>query len=236
MSGPNGVRKTAVVVGATGNIGRAVCQALQANGFDLDPTWLSADRPDVTRASAYAGLPKRIDFAIYLAGINRIAPAERMAEADFDDVLAVNLKGAFLFFQAAHAGLVASGQGSAVAISSIMATHPYPGRLPYAVSKAGLEAMVRTLAVEWGAQNIATHALRLGHMAGLMRTTVANPRLLDAVKEHSPLGRLIEPEQVAHYVLWLAQGGCHAVSGSVIDFEPGYTLNRWPLPQPPLYD
>jgi NAD(P)-dependent dehydrogenase (short-subunit alcohol dehydrogenase family) len=89
--------------------------------------------------------------------------------------------------------------------------------------------MIRGLAVEWGQYGIAAHALRLGHMSGLMKTTAANPKLLDAVKQRTPLRRLIMPEEVASYIVWLAQGGCYSVSGSVIDFDPAYTINRWPL-------
>jgi len=222
-------QKTAVVIGASGNIGRAVCEALSQAGFALDPTWLGPDRPDATLAASYAKLPSTIDFAIYLAGINKVGPAEALSEDDWDRVIDVNLKGAFLFYKAAFPALKVVGHSSLVAISSIMATHPYPGRLPYATAKAGLEGMIRTLAVEWGPHGIATHALRLGHMEGLMKSTVANPALLDSVREHSPLGELIAPETVARYTVWLAQGGCHAVSGSVIDFDPAYTINRWPM-------
>lgn len=221
--------KIAVVVGGTGLIGKAVCAALTEAGYTLDPVWLQADHPDATRAESYSSLPGKIDAAIYLAGINKVGKMESLSEADWDSVVDVNLKGAFLFFKAAFPALKASGRSCAIAISSIMATHPYPGRAPYATAKAGLEGLVRALAVEWGEYGIATHALRLGHMKGLMRTTVANPKLLESVAQHSPLGQLISPEEVASYILWLAQGGCHSVSGSVIDFDPAYTINRWPL-------
>ena len=221
--------KTAVVVGGTGLIGKAVCAALTEAGYTLDPVWLRADHPDAAKAESYASLPRKIDAAIYLAGINKVERMESLSESDWDSVINVNLKGAFLFFKAAFPALRASGRSSAIAISSIMATHPYPGRAPYATAKAGLEGLVRALAVEWGEYGIATHALRLGHMKGLMRTTVANPKLLESVARHSPLGHLISPEEVASYILWLAQGGCHSVSGSVIDFDPAYTINRWPL-------
>lgn len=221
--------KTAVVIGATGNIGQAVCKVLQQAGFVLDQQWLDADRPDASLKASYNHLPKKIDTAIYLAGINRIAKSEELSLDDWDKVHNINLKGAFFFAQAAFSALKAAKHSSFIVISSIMTTHPYPGRLAYATAKAGLEAMVRSLSVEWGEHGIATHALRLGHMEGLMKTTVANPLLLDAVKKHAPLGNLIPPDEVAKYILWLAQGGCQVVSGGVIDFDPGYIINRWPL-------
>ena len=221
--------KTAVVVGATGNIGKSVCHALQEAGYALDQQWLGSDRPNATKKESYAQLPKKIDTAIYLAGINRIVKSELLSTEDWDLVHNVNLKGAFFFAQSAFPALKAAKNASFIVISSIMTTHPYPGRLAYATAKAGLEAMVRSLCVEWGEYGIATHALRLGHMEGLMKTTIANPGLLEAVKHYAPLKKLIAPTEVAKYIIWLVNGGCHAVSGSVVDFDPGYTINRWPL-------
>ena len=116
-----------------------------------------------------------------------------------------------------------------MAISTINTLHPYPRRAAYAASKAGLEGLVRELAVEWGAHGIATHAIRLGHLAGLMKTTPANPALLAAVKERTPSHSLIAPEEVAKYLVWVAEGGAQSISGSIIDFDPAYTINRWPL-------
>ncbi len=221
--------KTAVVIGATGSIGKAVCNKLQKSGFTLDQEWLGANRPDASLKRSYENLPKKIDAAIYLAGINVVAKSEDLAVEDWDRVHNINLKGALFFAQAAFSALKAAGSSSFIVISSIMTTHPYPGRLAYSTAKAGLEAMVRTLAVEWGQYGIATHALRLGHMEGLMKTTISNPDLLEAVKKHAPLGKLITPNEVANYILWLVENGCQAVSGSIIDFDPGYVINRWPL-------
>jgi NAD(P)-dependent dehydrogenase (short-subunit alcohol dehydrogenase family) len=222
-------QKTAVVIGATGNLGSAVCEALSAAGYWIDPTWTRPDHPDVTQPTAYDNLPEKIDVAIYLAGVNRVAAAESLSEADWDRVFNVNLKGLFLFAQKAFPALKAAGHSSLIAISSIMATHPYPNRLAYAASKAGLEGLIRALAVEWGEHGIATHALRLGHLSGLMKSTVTNPELLNAVRRHTPSGSLVEPTEVAKYISWLANGGCASISGSIIDFDPAYTLNRWPL-------
>ena len=229
MNTPARQQKTAVIVGATGNLGRAVRATLEAADWYIDPVWTSENRPDASRAESYANLPKRIDFAIYLAGVNVIEDTQNLAESEWDRVFATNLKGAFLFAKAAFPGMCAAGKSSFVAISSINTLHPYPRRAAYASSKAGLEGLVRELAVEWGSHGIATHAIRLGHLAGLMKTTPANPALLSAVKERTPSHSLIAPEEVARYLVWVAEGGAQSISGSVIDFDPAYTINRWPL-------
>ena len=222
-------KKTAVIVGATGNLGSAISGLLEKNGYDLDPTWLKKDHPDATTAAAYQNLPDTIDLAVYLPGLNIVKKAEELEEEEWDRVMAVNLKGAFLLAKAAFEAMKKSGNATFIVISSIMVTHPYPHRLAYTSSKAGLEGLTRGLAVEWGQYRISSHGIRLGHLSGLMKSTPADPRLLESVKEKTPAHRLIEPSEVAEYILWLANGGAKSVSGSVIDFDPAYTINRWPL-------
>lgn len=225
----NTKKKTAVVIGATGNLGRAVCNALHEAGYTLDEQWTREDHPDASKAASYANLPETIDLAVYLAGVNVVKETEMLTEEEWDGLMDVNLKGAFLFARAAFPAMKASGSATFVAISSIMATHPYPHRAAYAVSKAGLEGLMRELAVEWGKYGISTQAIRLGHLSGLMKSTKINPSMLNAVRAHTPSGYLVEPKDVASYIVWLAEGGARAVSGGVIDFDPAYTLNRWPL-------
>ncbi len=107
--------------------------------------------------------------------------------------------------------------------------NPYPKRLAYSASKTGLEGFMRSLAVEWGAANIFTHCIRLGHLATIMKSSTMDPKLLDVVRVNTPSGKLIPPEAVADYIVWLANGGSQWVSGSVLDFDAAYTINRNPL-------
>lgn len=219
----------AVVIGATGNLGHAVVTVLEEAGYSIDPTWTSEARPDATKADSYKELPEQIDLLVYLPGLNVVKDAAELSEEEWDNVMNVNLKGAFLAARAAFPGLKKSGQSTLVVISSIMTTHPYPKRLAYTTSKAALEGFTRALAVEWGEHGISSHCIRLGHLSGLMKSTPANPELLDAVKRNTPSGHLVEAKEVANYILWLAGGGSKAMNGTVVDFDPAYTINRWPL-------
>jgi NAD(P)-dependent dehydrogenase (short-subunit alcohol dehydrogenase family) len=221
-------KKTAVVIGATGNIGSAVVSRLREMDYDVDPQWLSKDRPDSTIATSYSNLPDVIDAAIYIPGLNIVKPIETLSENEWDRVIGVNLRGAFLFAKAALPGLKAAGGSCFITISSILTHHPYPNRTAYAAAKAGLEGFTRSLAVEWGEYGISTHAIRLGHLSGFMKSSPANPALLDAAKENTPGKYLLESSDVASYISWLVEGGAKAVSGSVIDFDPAYCINRWP--------
>jgi 3-oxoacyl-[acyl-carrier protein] reductase len=174
-------------------------------------------------------LPETIDAAIYLAGINIVKPVEEMTIEEWQKVIDINLTGAFRFAKTCLPGLKRAGTSTFVGISSIMATHPYPNRSPYAASKAGLEGLIRQLAVEWGKYGIATQGVRLGHLEGLMKTGTKSTELLDTVKKHVPSGILIQPEDVGSYIAWLCSGRAQAISGGIIDFDPAYSINRWPL-------
>lgn len=221
-------KKTAVIIGATGNIGSAVVKKLRELNYDIDSVWLTNDRPDSTKSSSYANLPKKIDVAIYIPGLNIVKPLVNLEENEWDRVMDVNLRGAFLFAKAAFPALKAAGNSCFLTISSILTHHPYPDRTAYAAAKAGLEGLTRSLAVEWGSHGISTHCIRLGHLSGFMKSSPSNPALLDAAKKNTPGNVLLEASDVASYVSWLASGGCKAVNGSVIDFDPAYCINRWP--------
>ncbi len=227
MKSPSG-KKIAVVIGATGNLGKAIVEALKKAGYKIDKTWTGADRPDASIASSYSKLPRRIDMAVYAAGINLVKPIQEITEKEWDDVINVNLKGAFLFARAAFEGLK-DAEGTFVTISSMNARYPYPNRVAYTASKAGIEGLTRQLAVEWGQFGISTHSIRLGPLNKLMKTTKANPLILEATKKRLLHHELIPPEAVGDYIVTLGEGRAKWINGSVIDFEGGFTLNAYPL-------
>lgn len=221
-------KKTAVIIGATGNLGSAIVVALERAGYEIDRMWTSADHPDATLASSYENLPSRIDMAVYVAGINLVKPIHELTEHEWDDVMNVNVRGAFLFARAAFEALKAA-RGTFVTVSSMNAAFPYPNRAAYSTSKAAIEGLTKQLAVEWGEYGISTHIIRLGPLNKLMRTTKTNPAILEATKKRLPQHELIPPEAVADYIVALGKGIAPWVTGAVIDFEAGFTLNAYPL-------
>jgi NAD(P)-dependent dehydrogenase (short-subunit alcohol dehydrogenase family) len=223
------MKRTTVIVGANGNLGRVVCGAFREAGWHVDSTWTENNHPDATKEASYVSLPEFIHAGIYLAGTNIVKPTQELTRSEWEKVMCVNLTGAFLFARGAYEAL-RKAHGIFIVISSIAVTHPYPGRAAYAASKAGLEGLVRALAVEWGSDGIATYCIRLGHLAGLMKSAPGNPLLLQAVQSNTPSGQLILPEDVASFLVWLASENVHSSVGPIINFDPAYTINRWPLP------
>jgi len=221
-------KKYAVVIGATGNLGSAIVNALEKEGYEVEDLWKGPNHPDATKAESYLKLPSRIDMAVYVAGINLVKPISEITEKEWDSVIDVNLRGAFLFAKHAYNGLK-NAKGVFVTISSMNAGFPYPNRSAYTTSKAALEGLTKQLAVEWGNDGISTHSIRLGPLNKLMKTTKANPLILEATKKRILQHELIPPEAVASYIVWLGQGGAKWVTGAVIDFDGGFTLNAYPL-------
>ena len=220
-------RPLAVVVGATGLLGSAVVEQFVGEGWGVDRTWLDEGRPDVRSTSAFESLPPQFEAGIYCAGINQVKDLSELSDADWDEVLDVNLSAAFRFAQRASASL--SDGGTLVFIGSIMATHPYPGRVPYAAAKAGLEGLGRALSVELGGRGIRVHVLRLGHLPGLMKSTKVGQDLLTRVAETSALNSTLDPSGVASFVSWLCSDSARTFTSGVHELDSGYVRNRWPL-------
>lgn len=218
--------KTAVLVGATGNIGKALQNSL-ANEFALDQTWLGEKRPRISNPDAFHELPKTIHLAIYAAGVNKIQTLEETTDRDWDEVIDINFSGAFRFARAAAQRFPKDGSGILVFISSIMSTHPYPNRLAYSSSKGAVESLTKALAVE-AAGEFSTFAIRLGHINALMSTTKTSPKLLDEVKRLSIDQKLSEPSEVANFITSLLPFA-GLINGTTIEADRGYTINRWPL-------
>ena len=223
------LKKKAVVIGATGNLGREICKELKKLNFDIDQTWTSKKRPDVLSKNAFKKLPKKIHTAIYVAGINKVCPFTEFSPEEFKKVMDINLNSAINFFRSAFRGLKNARGSNCIVISSIMVTHPYPNRVPYAISKSALETLMKCLCIEWGKYKISTHSIRLGHLSGLMKTTKTNPKLLKNVKKITPLNKLMSNKETSKYIAFLSDGACESVSGGVTEMDSGYTSNRWPL-------
>ena len=104
----------------------------------------------------------RIDALINVAGVNRRKPALAVTEDDYDFILDINLKGAFLLSQAVGRHMVERGQGSQIQIASLNSDRPLKNVAPYAMSKAAVAEMTRSLAIEWGHRGVRVNALAPG--------------------------------------------------------------------------
>lgn len=233
--------KIALVTGAARGIGQAIAVRLAAAGADLalcdvQAEWLEETAAKVAalgrRAERYAvdvaqsaqvqaavdGAVEafgRLDVLVNNAGITKDGFLARMSESDWDAVLSVNLKGAFLFTKAAARPMMRQKSGVIVNIASIIGLIGNAGQCNYAASKAGLIALTKSTAKELASRNIRANAVAPGFIRTKM-TEKLPEELQKKMLEAIPLGRFGEPEDVANVVLFLASDASAYVTGQVV--------------------
>ena len=233
--------RNALVTGGSGGIGAAIVADLLAAGarvasLDLPgappppagarafPADL-ADPASLRAAAAAAGeeFGGRLHVLVHCAGITRDAMLWKMADADWDAVLRVNLGAAFLLLKEAVPLLRAAGSGSVVLISSINGARGKVGQANYAASKAGLEALAKTAARELGRFGVRVNAVAPGFVLTSMTARIPEEFRKRAVDE-TVLGRPGEPGDVAHAVLFLASDLSRHVTGQVLRVDGGQLI------------
>ncbi len=257
----NLTNKVAIVTGGGRNLGKCIALRLAQEGADVilcgpEPEELGsvateiktlgrrclhlvADvrREDQMQALADQALNafRHVDILVNNAGI--IGPTclvSQIKQADWEDVLAVNLTGAFLCCKAVVPSMMARKAGKIVNISSIAGTQAYALRSPYVASKWGLVGFSKTLAKELGEFNIQVNAICPGPLAGERMRKVIQHRasqlgqtedeVLLSYLQASALKRMTQPEEVAGMVAFLAGPGGDNITGQAIEVAAGYGL------------
>jgi len=242
--------KTIVVTGGNSGIGEAIVLAAAREGANVvidyvahpDETAQIVERiqqagghavgiqADVSKSDdLHAMIQKavdtfgRLDVLVNNAGIEKRKSLLEASEADFEQVMAVNLKSAFFGSQAAAKQFIAQGDGGLILnISSVHEDWPMPGNIAYCVSKGGMRMLARTAGVELG-----PHGIRMVNVApGAVSTpinasTEADPEKLAALNAAIPMGRMAEPEEVADVVVFLASGKAAYMTSTTVVIDGG---------------
>jgi 3-oxoacyl-[acyl-carrier protein] reductase len=151
------------------------------------------------------------------------AVAGRMEESQFDAVISVNLKGVFLCTRAAVPHLIRSGGGSILNASSVVGLYGNFGQTNYVATKAGVIGMTRTWARELGKYRIRVNAVAPGFIATEMVKAMPE-KVVASMVEHTPLGRMGTPEEVANAYAWLASDEAAFVTGAVLSVDGGVVV------------
>ena len=240
-------QRVAVVTGAARGIGAAVSVRLAADGFavavlDLDEAACGptvgritdaggralAIGADVSDASAVAAAVERIAaelgppvVLVNNAGVIRDNLLFKMSEDDWETVMAVHLRGAFLMSRACQQYMVQERWGRVVNLSSTSALGNR-GQANYSAAKAGLQGLAKTLAIELGQFGVTANAVAPGFIATDMTAATAArvgmnfEAFKEAAASQIPVRRVGQPEDIAHTVSFLASEGAGFVSGQVI--------------------
>jgi NAD(P)-dependent dehydrogenase (short-subunit alcohol dehydrogenase family) len=172
-----------------------------------------------------------VDTLINVAGVNRRKPALDFTEEDYDFILDINLKGPFLLSQAVGRQQVARGQGNQINVVSLNNFAPLKHVLPYAMSKAALSQMTRTLAMEWGPHGVRVNALAPGFiLTDLTKALWARPDMQAWGIPNTPLRRLGVPDDMVGTSLFLASEASAFMTGQTLFVDGGFSAGlNWPI-------
>lgn len=248
-----------LVTGASRGIGRAIAQGFVARGShvvicgrsdetlqttaqEMRQTATGTVTPivcDLASAEDIARLVEetlaqhgRIDTLINVAGVNRRKPAETITEDDYDFVVDINLKGAFLVAQAVGRHMLQRQSGAQIHISSLNNDRPLKNVAPYAMSKAGVGQMAKALALEWGNRGVRVNAIAPGFiLTDLTRGLWSDPTMQAWGQANTPQGRLGTPADLVGAAIFLASPGAAFITGQVLYVDGGFTAGwAWPIP------
>jgi NAD(P)-dependent dehydrogenase (short-subunit alcohol dehydrogenase family) len=192
-------------------------------GFALDVR--STDSVDAAAAAVAERLGEPT-VLVNSAGINKIAPAESFTDAEWIDILDVNLTGTYRCCRAFGTRMLAVGRGCIVNIASIVGSQVgMPGRAPYGASKGGIVGLTRVLGVEWAGRGVRVNALLPGPVLtpmverGITQGAIVEQDVID----HTPAGRFADPEDVARAVVLLCSAEAGFVNAQTFVVDGGYT-------------
>ena len=167
-----------------------------------------------------------LDLLVNNAGRALVRPAVKVTDADWDDVMNTNLKGAFFLSQLfARACIEGKRPGCIVSMASTHGMIGIAERAVYGISKAGIIQMTRMLAVEWADDGIRVNAVAPGTVLTPSRQQMlSDPAVRQGMLARIPIGRFITPEEVAAAVVYLASPGAAAVTGHTLLVDGGVTV------------
>ncbi len=205
--------------------GQALAQELQAQGQQA--SYVHCDvghKADVDAlVQQVLALHGRVDVLVSNAGIFKAAPFLEVSESDFDEVLRVNLKGAFLMGQAAARAMKASGGGAIVHMSSVNGVMAIPEIASYNVSKGGINQLTRAMALALADDGIRVNAVAPGTIATELarKAVLTSDAARTKILSRTPMKRLGEPEEVARTVAFLASDASSYITGEILTVDGG---------------
>ena len=239
--------QVAAITGGARGIGRATAEAFAAAGArvvladrDLDEAKNAASALsnaeshalDVTLEAEVedffeqvAARLGRIDILVNNAGASIRKATTELSKAEWDAVIAVNQSAVFLCSRAAARHMLKRKSGAIVNLASIMGVSGgglYPN-ISYQASKGAVVNMTRAMAIEWAKDGIRVNAVAPAWVrTGFIAPVLAKPELVSAIEAVTPMGRLVEPEEVAAAILFLASPAASMTTGHVLAIDGGY--------------
>jgi NAD(P)-dependent dehydrogenase (short-subunit alcohol dehydrogenase family) len=235
--------KLALVTGATSGIGRATAEALASEGVEVllsgrdegrgaevveairqaggSAEFVHADLSSAEQVRALAARAADVDILVNNAGVFPGGATHEISEAALDEVLAVNVKAAFLLVAAAAPRMAARGSGAIINVTTMAAEFGMPGLSAYGASKAAVVLLTKAWAAEYGPSGVRVNAVSPGptHTAG----TDAMGDAFNAIVATIPMGRAAQPAEIAQTIVFLASNRASYTNGAIIATDGGRT-------------
>jgi len=244
--------RTAIITGGARGIGRAIAERFLAEGAkvmlgDVDAATLSqtaaelgcaacptdvANPADIDRlVAASVDAFCEIDILVNNAGITHAAEFLDLTVEDFDRVIAVNLRSAFVASQAVARHMIPRGSGAIVNMSSVNAVFAIPTQIPYAVSKGGMNQLTKVTAMALAPHGIRVNAIGPGTiLTDMGQAIMNNEEMKQRVMSRTPLGRCGEPSEVASFAAFLASDDASYLTGQTIYPDGGRLALNYTVP------
>jgi 3-oxoacyl-[acyl-carrier protein] reductase len=242
--------RTAIVTGAAQGIGAAVAAAFAESGARVCAVDLTLERVEMLADKLRAGGAEaigmscdvsrrdqvdamvaaahrhfgRVDILINNAGITRPAMLHKMTEAQWDEVMAVHLKGSFNCLQAVVPGMMERRYGRIVNVTSTAGILGTIGQINYSAAKAGIIGLTMSAAKELAKYGIVVNAIAPGAATPMTETIRTDARFKEKYLERIPIGRWAEPEEIAPVFVFLASDAASYVTGQVLAADCGLTI------------
>jgi gluconate 5-dehydrogenase len=230
------VKRSALVV-VTGRTAEAASQAAASlsEGALLPPIGIGCDVADGEQVrrlvQTVLDMFGRIDVLVNVAGVNRRKPALEVTDEDYDYILGTNLRGAFLLSREVGRSMVERGSGCQINIASLNTDRPLKNVMPYAMSKAGIAHMTRSLALEWGPRGVRVNAIAPGFiLTDLTRKLWSDETMRSWGEANTPQRRLGTPEDMVGAAIFLASPASAFMTGQILYVDGGFTAGwAWPI-------
>ena len=242
---------TALVTGASGGIGSAICSALAAQGARLAVSGSNVDKLEAFRASFAKDYPNadhvaipcnlgdkdsvealvpaaleqlgQIDILVNNAGVTRDNLTMRMKDEEWDEVIRINLEAAFRLMRAVTKPMMKARFGRIITITSVVGTTGNPGQANYAASKGGLTAMSKAIAQEIASRNVTVNCIAPGFIATAMTEALPDAQK-EALNARIPMGRMGEGGDIGAAVAYLASKEAGYITGQTLHVNGGMAM------------
>ena len=214
----------ALVTGGSRGIGRAIVESLTAQGWAvLAPSRAELDLADPSSVDAFvSSLDAPVAGLVLNAGVNSPRPLGELSFDDWQSIHQVNEASAFQLVSALVPGMAERGMGRVVAVSSAYADRARSGRAAYSASKSGLEALMRSVAVEFGPFGVVANCVAPGFVDTDLTRQNNTPETIATLLERVPVGRLADPTEIAAAVAFLMSEQNRYITGHTLQVDGGF--------------